>query len=135
MKRFLIALFLLAAPATAASAGAAACSGADPTVTSVVVKNVDSAGGLNNYQISGTVVNRGSASQASSVLQSVDIYQGTVKLDSKSIPPLKAGESYTFSYVAKRSADAGKGTTKLTFQLDPAPSNCAGASDRVALTF
>jgi hypothetical protein len=128
MLRTIIAALILVASSAAASA--ATCG--SPTISGVTVKNVDTVGNLNHYQIAGTVVNNG-PSQASGVLQSVAIYQGTTKLDTRSIPPLKAGESFSFSYVADRAADAGKGTTTLKFQLDPAPasSDCSG-SDLVA---
>jgi len=135
MIRTIVAALILIAPSAVASA--ATCGGAHPVITAVAIKSVDTAGALNHYQIGGTVVNAGSDPQASNVLQSVDIYQGDQKLDTKSIPPLKAGESYTFTYVAQRSSDAGKGTTKLTFQLDPSPGseNCGGGSDKYALSF
>jgi hypothetical protein len=118
MIRTIIAALVLVASSAVASA--ATCG--SPTISGVAVKNVDTVGNLNHYQISGTVVNNG-ASQASGVLQSVDIYQGPTKLDTRSIPPLKAGQSFSFTYTADRAADAGKGTTTLKFQLDPAPSS------------
>jgi len=131
MFRTIIASSLFIASLTAAPA-AAACSGAAPSIASVAVKNMTIQGGLDAYELRGTVVNRGSSAQASGVMQFVDIYAGGIKLDSKGIPPLAAGQSYTFSYVSSRSRDAGDGTSKLTFQLDPQPSsqdcNAAGAS-------
>ena len=128
MLRTIIASFILVASSAVASA--ATCGA--PAITNVAVKNVDTVGNLNHYQIAGTVVNNG-PTQASSTLQSVDIYKGTEKLDTRSVPPLKAGESFAFTYTSDRAADAGKGTTTLKFQLDPAPasSDCAG-SDTVA---
>jgi hypothetical protein len=115
----------------------AACSGADPSVVSVAVKGMRTDGGLNHYEISGTVTNVGGASQASNVLQSVNIYKTGEKLDTKSIPPLKAGESYTFTYVSDRSVEAGNGTTKLMFRLEPAAPNSqdCGAGNSNTLTF
>jgi hypothetical protein len=73
---------------------------------------------VNRYNIVGTVVNAGSEGHASNVLQFVDIYENGDKLDSRGIPPLKPGQSYTFSYAVMRSADAGKGTGILSFRLD-----------------
>ncbi len=120
----------------------AACSGADPALTSVAVKNVSHANGISRYTLVGTVVNAGSEAQESNVLQFVDIYQTPgEKLDAKGIPPLKAGESYAFSYVLLRSTEAGSGTTSLRFQLDmrqPATSgaaNCNTGNDSFTLTF
>jgi hypothetical protein len=132
MLRTIIASFILVASSAVASA--ATCGA--PAISNVVVKNVDTVGNLNHYQIAGTVVNNG-PTQASNVLQSVDIYQGTQKLDTRSIPPLKAGESYSFTYTADRAADAGKGTTTLKFQLDPAPasSDCSGSDMVASLNF
>jgi hypothetical protein len=129
MFRTIIAALVLIAPA--AVAPAAACNG--PVVTAVVVKGVQTAGALNHYELSGTVVNDG-ASQASNVLQSVDIFENGEKLDTRSVPPLKAGESFAFTYVADRSSDAGKGTSKIAFQLDPLPQGC-DASSAFTLTF
>jgi hypothetical protein len=128
MLRTIIAALILAASSVVA---ASATCGA-PAISGVAVKNVDSAGNLSHYHISGTVVNNGS-SQASNVLQSVDIYQGQTKLDTRSVPPLKAGQSFAFTYTADRASDAGKGTTTLRFQLDPAPSSSdCSAGDLVA---
>jgi hypothetical protein len=133
MLRTIIAALILIAPS--AVANAASCSGAHAVITSVSVKNVESAGGLNTYHITGTVVNDGSEGQASNVLQSVDIYQGVEKKDTKSIPPLAAGQSYTFDYVAQRSADAGNGTTKMKFQMDPASGTCGSDSTQYAMSY
>jgi hypothetical protein len=135
MFRTILASALFLAPLSAAPA-AAACSGAAPAITSVAVKDVTVQGGLNAYDLSGTVVNRGDTGQAAGVMQFVDIYAGAVKLDSKGIPPLAAGQSYTFSYVSSRSRDAGDGTSRLRFQLDPQPSTeCTGGSASYAVRF
>jgi hypothetical protein len=125
-----------------AGPASAACSGADPALTSVAVKSVVQANGVKRYTLVGTVVNSGSEGQGSNVLQFVDIYQTPgEKLDAKGIPPLKAGESYTFSYVLLRSTEAGNATTTLRFQLDmrhPASSsgaNCNTGNDSFTVTF
>ena len=55
----------------------------------------------------------------------MDVFNAEDKLDTKSVPPLKAGESFTFTYVSIRSSQAGKGTTQLGFQLDPIPASAA----------
>jgi hypothetical protein len=128
--------------ATTAGIAPAACTGADPALTSVAVKSVTRANGINRYTLVGTVVNDGAQAQASNVLQFVDISQTPgEKLDSKGIPPLKAGESSTFSYVLLRSAESGDGTTTLRFQLDmrqPAASgaaDCNAGNDSFSVTF
>ena len=109
------ALLVLAQPVAAYAA--TGCSGADPTIEDLAIKNVTTQAGLATYEVSGKVVNAGSASQPSNVLQFVNIYLTGVKLDAKGVPPLKAGESYPFSYVYQRSVQAGTGSTKLDFQL------------------
>ncbi len=102
---------------TGIAAAAATCAGANPAVTSVVVKNVTSNGSLNVYHLSGTVKNLGGADEPSSTLQFVDIYQYGNRLDNKGIPPLAHGQSYTFGYEWQRSAGAGQGTTTLEFRM------------------
>ena len=80
-------------------------------------------------------MNAGSSSQASNVLQSVDIFdEAGDKLDTKSIPPLAVGQSFTFTYSTERSTGAGKGTTAMGFQLDPV-SPCSTGDDRYTLKF
>jgi hypothetical protein len=132
MFRTIAATLLLALPALAAPA--ATCHGSDPEISSVVVKGIETAGAVDRYHISGTVVNMGATAQASNLLQSVDIFDADDKLDTKSIPPLKPGESFTFTYVSTRSSQAGKDTSQLGFQLDPI-SPCSVGNDRYVLTF
>ncbi len=112
----LAAVLLFLQPAL--SPATTTCSGADPAVVSVVVKGMQSDGGINSYTLSAKVVNLGSTSQAANTMQFVDIYKGSTKKDSRGIPALKAGESFTFDYVTTRSAQAGSGTTALSFQMD-----------------
>ncbi len=137
MFRIMTIALLLSAQTITASASTA-CAGADPAIASVAVKSVNSEGGLNRYELSGTVVNMGRTAQPSNTLQFVDIYKGSAKLDAKGIPPLKPGESYTFSYVSVRSRDAGTGTTTLAFRLDvrqPSTQDCSTGNDRHTVTF
>ena len=125
----------------ATAPASASCNGVDLAVGPVSVESVSASGNLNRYNITGIVTNVGSASQGTDALQSVDVYQGKTKLNSKSIPPLKAAQSFTFSYVSARSTDAGNGTTQLRFQLNvrhPSPSDsqiCNMANDSFTLTF
>jgi hypothetical protein len=104
--------------AHSAPAMAASCSGPDPAIVAVGVKGMQSSGGLNRYTLSGKVLNLGSTAQASNTLQFVNIYKGSTKLDSRGVPPLRAGQSYTFHYVSDRSAQAGAQTTTLGFRMD-----------------
>ncbi len=122
---------------TLASTGYASafCTGANPAVTAVAVKSVTTAGQENNYHLTATVTNIGSAAQATNTLQFVDIYQYGQKLDAKGIPPLNPGQSYTFSYMWPRASDAGTGTTTLSFRLDERqPSSCTNSSAK-SVTF
>ncbi|HKE36755.1 MAG TPA: CARDB domain-containing protein [Candidatus Baltobacteraceae bacterium] len=139
---FRIAIFaVLALSSTSMAVAAGTCPGSDPAIVSVAVANVTSNGNLNEYHIKGTVTNVGASGQAGNVLQSVDIYIATEKLDAKSVPPLGAGESATFAYVYQRSKDAGEGTTRLRFVLDmhnPSPAgkqNCSTNNDQNEVTF
>ena len=115
------------------------CNGTGLSITSVAVKNVSSSGNLNTYHISGTVTNTGSQAEPNSALQSVDIFMAQEKLDAKSIPPLAAGQSYTFDYAYQRSNDAGNGTTHLRFSIDlhqaGADAGCRLARGTYELTF
>jgi hypothetical protein len=100
------------------AAKAAACIGPDPAIVSVGVEGMQSSGGLDRYTLRGKVVNLGSTAQASNTLQFVDIYKGSTKLDSRGVPPLRAGQSYAFHYISDRSAQAGAQTTTLGFRMD-----------------
>jgi subtilase family serine protease len=103
--------------ALTAPSPAATCAGPDPAITDVVVKNVSGSAGLNTYHLSGTVSNVGGAAQASNTLQFVEIYVDGQKRDSRGIPPLAPGGTYTFGYDWQRSSDAGTGTTTVRFRM------------------
>ncbi len=129
------ALFL----AQTALAVAAPCSGPDPAIVNVRVQRVATVGYLNDYHLVGTVRNVGNADQSGDTLQSVDIFMNGARLDTRSIPPLRAGQSYTFTYLSQRARSAGIGTTTLAFRLDmhhtPAGQDCSTANDSYRLTF
>jgi subtilase family serine protease len=121
MLRITIILTLLALVQPSVASATASCGGANPSITGVAVQSVSPQGGpngLNRYNLVGTVVNMGSEAQASNVLQFVDIYAYGNKLDERGIPPLRPGQSYTFTYPWLRSTGAGNGTTTLNFQID-----------------
>jgi hypothetical protein len=103
---------------------AAACAGADPAVVSVVVKGMKPDGNINRYTLSGRVVNLGSSRQDSNTLQFVEIYRGSTKIDSRGVPPLRPGQSYTFEYVSSRSAQSGAQTTALGFRMSSTSQSC-----------
>ena len=108
---------LFAALLAPLGASAASCAGANPAITSAVVKNVTSAGQLNTYHMTGTVTNLGTAGQPSSTLQFVDIYVDGQKRNDRGIPPLAPGQSYNFGFDWSRSSDAGPGTTTVRFRI------------------
>jgi hypothetical protein len=129
MSKFALAVFLFAALTPSV---ASACS--NLSLGNVGVKGTTSDGNLNHYQINGVVTNNG-ANQSSSTLQAVDVYKGPTKLDSKSVPPLRAGQSFTFTYVSTRSSDAGTGSSHLRFMLDAKNGSMCNASTPVTVTF
>ena len=134
MIRFLTALLLAAAFAPAPAA--AACLGANPAITHVTVINHTVSNQVSRYHLVGTVTNEGTSGQPSNVLQFVDIWHDTDKVDSRGIPPLPVGGSYNFSYDWLRAPDAGAGTTKLTFRMDVrSGSNCNPANGTYSVTF
>jgi hypothetical protein len=128
MLKFVLAVFVF----TTFTPGLASSACSNLSLGNVGVKNTTSDGSLNHYQIDGVVTNTG-ADQPSNTLQAVDIYKGTVKVDSKSVPPLKAGQSFTFAYLADRSSDAGLGTTHLSFALDAKNGSLCDATAAPAL--
>ena len=125
----LVALaFCVVAPSSDARAGTSACAGADPAIVSARMAGATPDGELTRNAVAVTVTNLGNADQGKRVLQSVDTYQNGTKVGAKGIPPLAAGQSYTFTYSFERSAAAGTGTTKLRFQLTPQQAT-TGATD------
>jgi hypothetical protein len=135
MIRVLTAAAVILAFASTA-APAATCSGANPAITSVVVKNVTTAGQLNTYHLVGTVTNLGGQAQPSNTLQFVDIYAETEKHDNRGVPPLTPGQSYTFNYDWQRSSDAGNGTTTVHFRIQMKQgTNCNPGNGSYSVTF
>lgn len=102
---------------SAAPAPAAACTGSNPAITDVRVQSVVPQGRAMRWTLAGTVVNQGTEGQPTNVLQSVAIYAYGQKLDQRSIPPLRAGQTFSFIYPYMRAFDAGKGTTTLDFRI------------------
>lgn len=143
--RRVLSLFLLTAALAlarpAAGAAATSCSGADPAILSARVQGTTSDGSVNRYSLAIRVANLGRAKQPSNVLQSVEIYENGIKLDTKGLPPLRPGQSYTFVYVYQRSTDAGAGTTELHLTLTvshPSPAgrqDCNASNDAYTVTF
>src|ERR1700761_7355509 len=120
--------------------GTAACAGADPSVGTVTVGHVTTSNGLSTHRLTGSVTNIGNTAQASDVLQSIDVFQDGQKGDTIGIPPLRPHQSYAFSYSAKRSSEAGTGTTKMVFRLrmtqpvGTGPQDCNAGNDSTTMT-
>ncbi len=142
--RRVLSLLLLAAAFTLArpAAGAAVpCAGADPAIVSARVQGTNSDGRVNRYSLAIRVANLGRLKQPSNVLQSVEIYQNDIKLDTKGLPPLRPGQAYSFTYVFQRSVDAGEGTSTLALKLvmrrptPPGKQDCNAANDSYTITF
>lgn len=137
MRKILIAFLVLA---VGSSGLAQACSGADPSVKAAET-GMTADGGINHYTIRISVTNAGNAQQASNVLQFVDIFQEGIKRDTRSIPPLRPGQTFTTTYIYNRSSDAGAETTTLTLSLNmrqpasPGAANCSTANDSATVTF
>lgn len=137
----LMVLATLALVALAQTAAPAACTGADPAIVSASAKSMTSDGQVNRYAVNVRVQNLGRRNQPSNLLQSVEIWQNDIKLDRKGLPPLKAGQSYSFTYIYQRSTDAGTGTSELTLRLKvskPSPAgnmDCNPNNDSTTVTF
>ena len=100
----------------AAALTGAAC--ANPSILSAHVQPVSTNGGLNHYTIAITVQNRGSVRQPGDLLQSVDVFQDGLRVDRLGLQPLRPQQMQKVTYGFDRAADAGDGTTDLTFTLD-----------------
>lgn len=132
-----VALVLFAAAQLPISAFAA-CTISSPRVAAVAVQRVEHTPYLNLYHVRVTVTNYANQSQPGNVLQFLDVTQYGDRLDDKGIPPLAGGESYSWTYVWKRSAQAGSGTTPLNFhyrpyQSAPAPDACVANTEGISL--
>lgn len=127
---------LLAIALIPVGAPAATCSGANPAITNVVVKNVTSNGLTNQYHLQGTVTNLGSQGQPSNTRQFVDIYVDRMKRDDRGIPPLAPGQSYTFGYTWVRNVNAGTGTTTAHFRIRMVQgTDCNSGNGTFSVTF
>jgi len=103
--------------AVAAMTSGSACQGPDPAIVSVVSAQSTASPGVNRFTLTVTVANLGSQNQAGNVLQSVNIVLDDNKNGQKGIPPLRAGQRYTFTYDVLRAEDTEAGSTDLRFHL------------------
>ncbi len=141
ITRSAIAFVLLCVAQNSTGWASAGCAGADPAIASARVQSTNSDGRVNRYSLAIRVVNLGRAKQPSNVLQSVEIYQNDIKLDTKGLPPLRPGQAYSFIYVFQRSIDAGVGTSTLALKLvmrqpsPPGKQDCNAGNDSYTVTF
>jgi hypothetical protein len=132
---------LVLALASTGGTPSASCNGADPTITDVTGARASSAGKANLFTFDVTVQNVGSKNQSGNVLQSVIVNLDGTKNGEKAIPPLKAGQKYTFPYDVQRAAGAGVGTTRvgLRFTMIAPPGisseHCSANDDVARLVF
>ncbi len=138
----MLAILLLPTLLLAQASGAPACSGADPAITKAVSRLVSTdSSGTNHYQLTVTVVNFGASGEPSNALISVDVWQDENKVDEKGLPPLRAGQAYSFNESYVRASDAAMGSTTFRFALDfhqPAispASDCDTSNDTYKLKF
>jgi hypothetical protein len=107
---------LLIAAASPAENPSAACRGADPAITNVVPAQTTN-NDVNRYTLTIDVTNLGPQGQKANVLQSVDIVLDGTKNGEKGIPPLAAGQKYSFGYDVLRAEDARPGSTRVRLHL------------------
>ena len=117
MNRLLTSVIAALALVPLAASAQGRCSGGNPAINHVEVQSTHTMGGVNTYVIVGSVMNMGTMNQPANTLQFVDIYNGSDKVDSKTIPPITTSGTTHFTYQWKRASDAGAGTTTLTFKL------------------
>src|ERR1700737_2072464 len=97
---------------------AALSSCANPSILSAGVQSATTDGALRRYTIAITVQNRGNVRQPSNLLQSVIVLQDGQKVNQIGLQPLRPKQSQKVTYSFDRAAEAGAGTTDLTFTLD-----------------
>jgi hypothetical protein len=94
------------------------CTGPDLAITSVRHSRPHlDASGRNAYSIAVTATNVGARGQAGNSLDSIALFENGVRLDVKGLQPLPAGASQTVTFVFRRAADAGMGTSPLRFRI------------------
>ena len=91
---------------------------ANPSILSAGVQSVTSEGALQHYTIDITVQNKGDLRQPSNLLQSVVVLQDGQKVNQIGLQPLRPKQLQKVTYKFDRAAEAGAGTTDLTFTLD-----------------
>jgi hypothetical protein len=132
---FRITILTLCASMLIPAAPAFACNGPNPAIEWIKIQHVMPQGGENRYTIAGNITNLGST-QPLNVLQYVSISAYGQRLDRRSIPPLRAGQSFSFIYPYFRSDQAGRGSSQLDFQIVMEQGvNCNPANGHYSLVF
>jgi hypothetical protein len=91
---------------------------ANPSILSAGVQSATTQGALQHYTIAITIQNKGNLRQPSNLLQSVVVLQDGQKANQIGLQPLRPKQLQKVTYSFDRSAEAGAGTTDLTFTLD-----------------
>jgi hypothetical protein len=94
-----------------------ACPGAAPSISNVTTAMSTNADGLSRYTLTVAVTNVGAQGQKANVLQSVDIFLDRAKNGEKGVPPLRAGQTYSFTYGVSRAQDARPGSTSVDLRI------------------
>ena len=108
---------LIASHAPSTAMRTPTCSGADPALAAIHPWLASSTPEVNRYKIGITVANVGRMKQAANVQQDVVMYRNEVKTDSKGVPPLRPGQSYTVTFTMERASGGDVNTTDLRFAL------------------
>jgi hypothetical protein len=107
---------------------ASACHGPIASIANVTTSQSTNADGLDRYTLTVAVKNVGSQGQKSNTLQSVDIFLDRAKNGEKGVPPLRAGQTYSFTYDVQRAEGARRGSTAVDLRLTPSTArNCSVA--------
>jgi hypothetical protein len=91
---------------------------ANPSIVSANVASVTVNGTLKHLTVAISVSNLGVVRQPSNLLQSLDVLQDDERVGRVGLQPLRPKQTQRVTYAFDRSADAGDGTTSLTFLLD-----------------
>jgi hypothetical protein len=123
-------LALLLASQLTGGQSASACPGPSASIANVTTAKSTDANGLDRYTLTIAVKNVGSQAQRSNTLQSVDIFLDHAKNGQKGVPPLRPGQSYSFTYDVQRAEGAREGSTAVDLRLEPSTAsarNCGVA--------
>jgi len=116
--------------AAAAMTSAPACQGVDMAITAITSTSTQSTD-VTRFTLTVTVANLGTKNEPGNTLQSVEIVLDDNKNGQKGVPPLRAGQKYTFTYDVLRANDTEPGSTIVKFHIvqQSAVQDCNPAND------